>query len=360
MTTSGRTVINAFRFTLLRCLNELKRRKLHPRECVPHHENTSKFSRTSSLSTIVSSCGLIGVSRCFLGFSSKTEEDPIVMSIKRAKLAAMRNENQAAERIYHEALYDIENKFKSKEMEREEYFNAKVTVYDDLANIALNQRQFSKAEVLYKETMKACLQKGMEKTSNAFVEITIKLGSLYAMTKKDEMAEMGYREAVKIMELKVKENPETDDNTYALLGLALESYGRFLMYHKELAEAQPLLVRSESIARRVLGEEHPQRIVLLNDIATVQIMQNNLKEAESTLFQAVEVGTASNVPELPALYSNLGAIYLRTSKLNDAEKNCGIALKKAKENKNKHAQGQAEYCLQRILEERKKGVQSAE
>ncbi|CAC5377237.1 TTC19 [Mytilus coruscus] len=360
MTTAGRTVLNAFRFTFLRCLNELKRRKLHPRECVPHIENTSKFSRTSSLSTVVSSFGLIGVSRCFLGFSSKTEEDPIVMNIKRAKLAAMRNEHQAAERLYHEALYNIEDKFKKKEMEREEYFNAKVTIYDDLANMALSQRHFSKAENIYKETMKACLQKGMEKTSNAVVEITIKLGSLYAMTKKDEMAEMGYQEAVKVMELKVKENSEIDNNTYALLGLALESYGRFLMFHKQLAKAEPLFVRSESIARRVLGEEHPQRIVLLNDIAAVQIMRNNLEDAESTLFQAVEVGTALNVPELPALYSNLGAIYLRTSKLNEAEKNCGIALKKAKENKNKHAQGQAEFCLQKILEERKKGVQSVE
>lgn len=312
---------------------------------------------------LASSVGLLGVSRCFLGFSKKDseqkDEDPIVLYIKRGRLAAMKKEHEEAEKFFHMALLLADDKLREQKMERSEYLKAKLTIYDDMANLAFVQQQFSKAENLYKETMKALLQSGREKTDNAMVELTIKLGTIYAIQKKDELAKLGYQEALSIMEEKVKKDPDSDDNTYALLGMALDSYGRYLMVHKQYAVAEPYIVRAESIATKVLGQDHPQRIVLLNDIATIQIMRENLKDAEVTLNKAVEIGTKANVPELPALHSNLGAVYLRSSKLDEAEKNCSIALSKAKELKNKYAQGQAEFCLKKILGERMKGVVSS-
>lgn len=257
-------------------------------------------------------------------------------------------------------MYAAETKFREKEIERKDYLDAKTYIFDGLADTALRQGKLQKAEKLYKETMKAYLQNGKEKTSNAMVELTIKLGSIYAMLNRDEEAKLGYKEAIKIQDEKIKKCPESDPDTYALLGLALESYARYLTVHKELEEAEPLFVRSESIAMKVLGKEHPQRIIILNDIAAVQIVRGNLKDAEKTLTEAVAVGTIANVRELPALYSNLGAICLRSSRLNDAEMNCGIALKKAKENKDDYAEKQAQFCLKKVLEERNKGVTSTE
>lgn len=320
------------------------------------------YFRNIGLSSTV---GLLSASRCFLGFAKKDSEkeqeneDPMILYIKRGRLAAARKEHEDAEKFFHMALILADDKFREQKMERKEYLKAKLTIYDGMANLAFVQQQFSKAENLYKETMKALLQTGREKTDNAMVELTIKLGTIYAIQQKDELAQMGYQDAVNVMEEKINKEPESDPNTYALLGLALESYGRYLMVHRKYAAAEPFIVRAESIATKVLGKDHPQRIVLLNDIATIQIMRENLKDAETTLNQAVEIGTKANVSELPALHSNLGAIYLRTSKLDEAEKNCSIALDKAKEMKNKYAQGQAEFCLKKILEEKKKGVLSA-
>ena len=314
------------------------------------------FYRNIGITTTV---GLFGISRCFLGFSKKKAyEDPVLDNVKRAKLASAGLLDGDAEKYYHNALYFAENKFRDKEIERKDYLNAKTYIFDGLADIALRQQKFDKAEKLYKETMKTYLQNGKDKNSNAMVELTIKLGTVYAIMKRDREARLGYQEAVKIQDEKVKNDPECSQDTYALLGLALESYGRFLLAHREIEAAEPLFKRSESIATKLLGKEHPQRINILNDIAACQILNGNLKDAEETLSDAVAVGTIGNVPELPALYSNLGALYLRISKLDDAEKNCGLALEKAKENKDKYAQGQAQFCLKKILEEREKETSS--
>jgi Flp pilus assembly protein TadD len=40
---------------------------------------------------------------------------------------------------------------------------------------------------------------------------------------------------------------------------------------------------------KVLGKEHPQRIIILNDIAAVQIVRGNLKDAEKTLTEANKI-----------------------------------------------------------------------
>lgn len=158
-------------------------------------------------------------------------------------------------------------------------------------------------------------------------------------------------ETTAILDVETEEYEKQD--TEALLGMALETYGRFLMGQRRLDEAVAALHRATAIAEGVLGENSGQYLVLLNDLATAHILQKHFDTALKVLNKAITLGSKNNSRELPALYCNLGAVFLRTSKIDAAAEACTKGQKLANEKHDSLALGMAKNCLMKIEQVRK-------
>nr|KAG5686413.1 hypothetical protein BaRGS_029392 [Batillaria attramentaria] len=260
---------------------------------------------------------------------------------------------------------------KLRKINQKTYIYAKTNIYDSLADMALGRGELEKAESLYKETMKCCLQQGLAQDDNALIELSIKVASIYAMQDRKAEAEKGlqYFEVTAATtksgaKQQIKDDtgadPEDIDDdlkrqdTHALLGLALETYGRFLMGQRRLAEAVPILERACTTAEQVLGTERGQYLVLLNDLATAHILLKQFDVAIGILNRGISLGTKSNAPELPVLYCNLGAAYLRMSKLDEAEAACNKGRDLATKGHHSLAMKMSQNCLLKIGQVRAK------
>ena len=81
-------------------------------------------------------------------------------------------------------------------------------------------------------------------------------------------------------------------DTEALLGMALETYGRLLLGDRRLSEAVPIFQRALTIAEKVLGREHDQSIVLMNDLATAHILLKEYPKATQVGFTDLNLTSA--------------------------------------------------------------------
>ena len=291
--------------------------------------------------------GVMGASRALLGFGKKEKEDPVTSLFHEARTAQMQQNFDKADKLFHDCLKVVNDQKKADKMSESEYLHAKSNVYDSMADMALSRGRFGDAETLYKETMKCCLQLGVPQDDNSLIEMSVKLASIYAMLKRDGDAVQGFKFCIDTQEKKIKENPDSDQDTVALLGLALETYGRYLMYNKKLDEAHPIFEQALQIAKDVLGEDHMQTLILRNDLATLDILNKNYKEAESNLREAIAIGERVDSSETPALYCNLGAIFLRKADSDKAHEACSHALTVAKKVGNVMAISQAKRCLEK-------------
>lgn len=272
-------------------------------------------------------------------------EDEVISVLKRAKLKEIKQELREAEQFYHRAMGLLNIYEQNKSWDKKRLLEARVYIYDSLANLALARGEFDKAEKLYKETLRGSLQQGMSKDHDAVVEISLKLAMIYAAQKRNEEANEGYKFCIKTQEEKIMKMKEEDDNSAALLGMALDAYARFLMVQNRNEEAKSSLEKSLGIATRIYGESHPQVAVLLSDIATVDSQMQDYNLAKKNLEKAVKIAETIESPDLPTFYFNLGAIYERQGELTDANAAYKKALTTAKKADDKTVQKKAKDAL---------------
>ncbi|XP_013089606.2 tetratricopeptide repeat protein 19, mitochondrial-like [Biomphalaria glabrata] len=308
-----------------------------------------------------------GITLTLFGLNlSKKEEDNDILTQKYrdARLAHMRQDLKKADDLYHECLKLASQLVESKSITEEKFLTARTLMYDGLADIAMQTGNLETAELLYKDTMKGCLQHGMALTHNTIVEISLKLASIYAIIGKKTEAEAGYMFCIQTQTPKLKERvkqwqdkktptvlhpemDETEKDTAALLGMALGSYGRFLLYEKRYQEALGMFEKALMYAKHVLGYNSDQYIVVLNDLATLYIVTNHYQEAENLLLEGINLSSKYKLKEGAALYSNLGAIHIRNRNIEDAIKSCQAGLEYAKKFDHKTAYSMAESCLKK-------------
>ncbi|XP_076454895.1 tetratricopeptide repeat protein 19, mitochondrial-like [Babylonia areolata] len=331
-----------------------------------------------------------GFTQGFLGFSfgkkEDKKEDPLISVFREAKEALLKQDFGKAEIRYHDALRVADEMLKLKKINMKTYVFAKTNIYDSLADMALGQGQLEKAERLYKETMKGCLQQGLAQDDNAIIELSLKLASVYAMLERDGEAEQGLlfcvkaqdaklaaskadgdqvlvSDAVKEMSVLAKEEggsvsaeevklgeEEMQRNTEALLGMALETYGRLLMGQRRLDESVEALERAAGIAEKVLGTEQSQYLVLVNDLATAHILLKNFDKATTILNKAIVTATKVQSSQLPVLYCNLGALFLRTARLSEAEAACAKGQELSRQHQHSMAASMSQKCLEKIAQ----------
>ena len=278
----------------------------------------------------------------------------LIMVIKRGKLAEQRQQIDEAEKLYHEALDLIT--YYSNQMHigwsKEDLLQARVYVYDCMANLAMFNSQFDKAVSLYKETMRGLLQQGHSQNSDAIVELSLKLSMIYTMQGKLTDAKQGYEFCIKTQEDKLnameERRQDIDDNTIAILGLTLDSYSKFLIFQSKLPEALETVKKAIDIAEKVFGLLHPQLAVLYNDMATIQSMMKSYTAATDSVINAIDIAKKTDSSDLPVFVANLGAIYIHKNELTMAEKHCKRAVYLSQKLSNEEAKSQAEKCLSEI------------
>ncbi|KAB0360122.1 hypothetical protein FD754_004278 [Muntiacus muntjak] len=223
-------------------------------------------------------------------------EAEIIQLLKRAKLCIMKDEPEEAELILHDALHLAHKSHNTK---------AIAYTYDLMANLAFIRGQLENAEKLFKATMSYLLGGGMQQEDNAIIEISLKLATIYAA--------------------------QTDDkaNTRLLLGMCLDTYARYLLFSQQPSQAQRMYEKALRISEEILGERHPQTIVLLNDLATTLDTQGRTDEACVHAQRASDLARQVGHPELHVLLGNLAAVLMHRELYAQAEETYREALRQA-------------------------------
>ncbi|XP_042713898.2 tetratricopeptide repeat protein 19, mitochondrial isoform X2 [Chrysemys picta bellii] len=255
-------------------------------------------------------------------------EDTIIFLLKKAKLSIMKGELEEAERILHEAVrlsHQSDNK------------KAIIYTYDLMANLAFLRGQLDSAEKLFKAAMSFLLAGDMKQDDNAIIEMSLKLASIYAAQNQHKLALAGYEFCILTLDEKIAKYkdlpedvlPEERANTYLLLGLCLDSYGRYLLANKQLPGAQRMYERALQISKEVQGDTHPQTVVLMNDLATVLDAQGLYEEAYTHVKRASELAKQTEHPEEHMVLNNLAGILMHKEDFLQAKEVYRKALKQA-------------------------------
>ncbi|MEJ1273061.1 tetratricopeptide repeat domain 19 [Cricetulus griseus] len=226
------------------------------------------------------------------------------------KLSIMKDDPEEAELILHDALrlaYQSDNK------------KAISYTYDLMANLAFIRGQ-------------------LENEDNAIIEISLKLASIYAAQNKQEFALAGYEFCISTLEEKIEREKELAEdimsveekaNTYLLLGMCLDSCARYLLFSKQLSQAQRMYEKALQICQEIQGERHPQTIVLMSDLATTLDAQGHFDDAYIYMQRASDLAREINHPELHMVLSNLAAILIHRERYTQAKEIYQEALKQA-------------------------------
>ncbi|KAJ8025141.1 Tetratricopeptide repeat protein 19, mitochondrial [Holothuria leucospilota] len=248
----------------------------------------------------------------------KEEEDSIELLVAKAASAEKRGQLGDAANFYHQAVTQAQQENKKDKV---------AFIYDMMANFYLRIDENFKAEKLFKETIKLLLESGFEQTDPAVLEISLKLASMYELQFRYTEAEAGYHFCVSKSEegLESYKKSGTKDfdkemNLYAMLGVSLEAYGKFMLKQHRLDEAEKAYLRAIKICENELadkGKPHPQTATLLNDLGTVYEQKKNYSKAMETICKAEELAKDSK-DDLAIIMCNKASLHLRNGNREDA------------------------------------------
>uniref|UniRef100_A0A8C3I6N5 Tetratricopeptide repeat protein 19, mitochondrial n=1 Tax=Chrysemys picta bellii TaxID=8478 RepID=A0A8C3I6N5_CHRPI len=230
----------------------------------------------------------------------------------RFQLSIMKGELEEAERILHEA-------------------------------VRLSHQSDNKKAIIYTYDLvilpgKLLIVAAPSNDDNAIIEMSLKLASIYAAQNQHKLALAGYEFCILTLDEKIakyKDLPEDvlpaeeRANTYLLLGLCLDSYGRYLLANKQLPGAQRMYERALQISKEVQGDTHPQTVVLMNDLATVLDAQGLYEEAYTHVKRASELAKQTEHPEEHMVLNNLAGILMHKEDFLQAKEVYRKALKQA-------------------------------
>ncbi|XP_029467129.1 tetratricopeptide repeat protein 19, mitochondrial [Rhinatrema bivittatum] len=262
---------------------------------------------------------------------SSEAEDQIIFLLKKAKLSIMKGELEGAEQILHQSLLLAQQSDNKK---------AITYTYDLMANLAFVRGELINAEKLYKAVMSNLLASGTPQDDDGIIEMSLKLAMIYAAQNQHQLALAGYQFCILTLEEKMekqKDLPENiltaaeKSNTRLLLGMSLDSYGRYLLANKQLSRAQSMYEKALKICREEQGETHPQTLILMNDLAMVMDAQGAHDNAYIHAKRALELARQTEHPEQHIMLGNLAGILMHKESFAEAQRIYEEALKQAEQ-----------------------------
>lgn len=171
------------------------------------------------------------------------------------------------------------------------------------------------------------------KDDDSVIEVSLKLSIACAHQDKHDLAGQGFQWAVETSQQKVDESSEGTENSKALLGVCLEAWGTYLLSQNKPVEAGKLLTRALKVSKEVLGEEHEQTTVILNNLAKAYAESGKYKLAEEMAKEAVRIAESTQNSHLSRFLANLGTILNLEGNVSKAKDALRKALKLANDAK---------------------------
>ncbi|XP_006007802.1 tetratricopeptide repeat protein 19, mitochondrial isoform X2 [Latimeria chalumnae] len=240
----------------------------------------------------------------------ESTEDRIILLLKKAKLNIMKEKLEEAEQYLHQAI----------QLAHQSQNNpAIIYTYTLMANLAFLRGQLHQAEKLFKAAMSFLLSSGSEKDDNAIIEMSLKLASIYGVQKQHQLAIQGFEFCIETLEEKIQKQKALSeellsvtekDNTRLLLGMCLDSYGRYLLANQQLELAKSTFEKALRISQEVQGDNHPQTVVLMNDLATAIDLQGHHNDAYGYVKKAYELAKKTAHPDQHIMLNNMAGILM--------------------------------------------------
>ncbi|XP_053294411.1 tetratricopeptide repeat protein 19, mitochondrial isoform X1 [Pleuronectes platessa] len=290
---------------------------------------------------------------------AQRKDDEMILLLKKAKLSVYREQLQAASGFLHQAValaHQTGNQ------------QALIYTYSMMANLAYVQGQLDNAEKLFKAAMSFMLSGGTPQDDNAFIEMSLKLASIYAEQNKAELAEHGFRfcsesleaKLQKTIDLKAEDQTEEEEalrkETRLLLGLCLDSRARYRASTWRLDAARQDYEKALTICRQEQGETHPQTLVLMNDLGTILDLLGLHEDALALVQQAVDLSRSAGHPDQHVLLGNMAGILLHKGRLDDSVRFYQEALGLARQAGDQEAVDKIQEGLKEVKKKREQGT----
>jgi len=225
--------------------------------------------------------------------------------------------------------------------------NAITYILDLMANLALQTKDYEKAERLFVNVMQRLMGlKGATETDDAIVEMALKVATIHAQTGQHDKAEMGYNFCLLTQSSKLKE--ESDDNTTALYGMCCDAYGQYLLDRGRVKAAKGQFEAGLEASARVYGEGSEQWLAMANGLATCYSMDGMTSQADE-LFEKT-VGLARKLPSdnLSSYLVNSGLHQVQRAAFGPAGRLCQEAFALARRHHDAQVLEQSVNCLRKV------------
>ncbi|XP_046846717.1 tetratricopeptide repeat protein 19, mitochondrial-like [Xenia sp. Carnegie-2017] len=194
-----------------------------------------------------------------------------------------------------------------------------VYIIDQLANLFNKTGKLDEAEDYYKQTVQALIHHGTAKDDDAIVEISLKLASIYAQQRRRELAENGFNWCIDTLRQKKHRSQNFDINSAALLGICLESYGKYQMVEGDPTRAVLVFTEALDLSRTVFGPNNEQVALSLNNLAVAHNETGSVEYAKELLNEAIDLAIKVNYVDLWSLHYNLANVLSQNGELDYAK-----------------------------------------
>lgn len=274
----------------------------------------------------------------------KNKPPELEYKLKMAKKKDIDGEKEKSIKLLKEALKMLHDYFErmknntTEENEEEKKDKIKMQKYlryvlDQLANLSFDLQKWSEAEHYFRLLLRDLLSAETPKNDDSVVEVSVKLSIACAHQDKHDLAVQGFQWATEMVQKKVNESSDATENSKALLGVCLESWGTYLLSQDKPMEAATLLARALKVSKDVLGQDHEQTTVILNNLAKAYAESGRYELAEEMAREAVRIAEKTNSTHLSRFMANLGAILNLEGNVLKAKEALKKALKLADETK---------------------------
>ena len=123
------------------------------------------------------------------------------------------------------------------------------------------------------------------------------------------------KQAIKLTREKIGEHPALADS--------INNLAELYRIQGNYPDAQPLLIESIEMRKRLLGENHPDVAQSLNNLAAFYVIQGNYSEAEDYFFQALDlwkIHLGEEHEEIATILNNIAEVYREQGRYAESEK----------------------------------------
>lgn len=278
------------------------------RHCKPKKGHKRQSNRQFSTMT-----GFVALSAALHSRPESSDSDDLNALLNKAELMTQkRYSKKNIEKVYLEALHvaiELEDK------------STVAHVQEKLANIAIELGDYDSALKLLPNVIRNLLDIGFEENSLKVLEVSLKLATIYASMQKHELAVNGYEWVIKQMKEYLNAEENYKDGR-AFLGMALDSYGRYLFKLNKTKQALDVTKEAIAISINLFGESDVRTLVLLNDIGAILTDCGEFDEAKEIIKKAIKRSKECvdiKHSDVAIFWVNLGSIYIRQNNAEEAK-----------------------------------------